>query len=130
MKNIEVVAAIIQKDDKILATQRGYGEFENMWEFPGGKIELGETKETALKREIKEELNADVKIDQFITTTEYTYPNFHLVMHCYFCSLENGEFNLMEHNEAKWLSLDNLLSVDWLPADIDVINKIIEIKNS
>jgi 8-oxo-dGTP diphosphatase len=128
MKNIEVVAAIIQKDNKILATKRGYGEFENMWEFPGGKIEAGETRETALIREIKEELDADISIDQFVITVEYTYPSFHLVMHCYFCSLINGEFNLLEHNEAKWLELDNLWSVDWLQADIDVINKILEIK--
>jgi 8-oxo-dGTP diphosphatase len=118
MKKIEVVAAIIQKDNKILATKRGYGEFENMWEFPGGKIEAGETRETALIREIKEELDADISIDQFVIT----------VMHCYFCSLINGEFNLLEHNEAKWLELDNLWSVDWLQADIDVINKILEIK--
>ncbi len=130
MKNIEVVAAIIQKNNKILATKRGYGEFENMWEFPGGKIEAGETRETALKREIKEELDADITIDQFLITVEYPYPNFHLIMHCYFCSLINGEFNLLEHNEARWLDLDNLWSVDWLQADIDVINKILEIKNS
>jgi 8-oxo-dGTP diphosphatase len=130
MKNIEVVAAIIQKDNKILATKRGYGEFENMWEFPGGKIEAGETRETALIREIKEELDADISIDQFVITVEYTYPKFHLVMHCYFCSLINGEFDLLEHNEARWLEINNLWSVDWLQADIDVINKILEIKNS
>lgn len=130
MKNIEVVAAIIQKDNKILATKRGYGEFENMWEFPGGKIEAGETREIALLREIKEELDADISIDQFVITVEYNYSNFHLVMHCYFCSLINGEFDLLEHNEARWLDIDNLWSVDWLQADIDVINKIIELKNS
>lgn len=130
MKNIEVVAAIIQKDNKILATKRGYGEYENMWEFPGGKIEAGETKESALIREIKEELDADINIDQFIITVEYSYPNFHLVMHCYFCTLINGEFNLLEHNEARWLDIDSLWSVDWLQADIEVINKILELKNS
>lgn len=130
MKNIEVVAAIIQKDNKILATKRGYGEFENMWEFPGGKIEIGETREIALKREIKEELDADIKIDRLIITVEYTYPNFHLIMHCYLCTLENGEFNLLEHNDARWLELDDLLSVDWLPADIDVIEEIIRIKGN
>lgn len=130
MKNIEVVAAIIQKDNKILATKRGYGEYQNMWEFPGGKIEAGETKESALIREIKEELDAEITIDQFVITVEYTYPNFHLVMHCYFCTLVNGDFNLLEHNEARWLDIDDIWSVDWLQADIDVINKILEIKNS
>jgi len=130
MKNIEVVAAIIQKDNKILATKRGYGEFKNMWEFPGGKIEIGETKDIALKREIKEELDADILIDQFLITVEYTYPNFYLIMHCYLCTLKNGEFNLLEHNEARWLELGDLLSVDWLPADIDVIKEIIRIKEN
>lgn len=130
MKNIEVVAAIIQKDNKILATKRGYGEYQNMWEFPGGKIEAGETKESALIREIKEELDAEITIDQFVITVEYTYPNFHLVMHCYFCTLVNGDFNLLEHNEARWLDIDDIWSVGWLQADIDVINKILEIKNS
>lgn len=130
MKNIEVVAAIIQKDNKILATKRGYGEYQNMWEFPGGKIEAGETKESALIREIKEELDTEITIDQFVITVEYTYPNFHLVMHCYFCTLVNGEFNLLEHNEARWLDIDDIWSVDWLQADIEVINKILELKNS
>ena len=130
MKNIEVVAAIIQKDKKILATKRGYGEYQNMWEFPGGKIEAGETKESALIREIKEELDTEITIDQFVITVEYTYPNFHLVMHCYFCTLVNGDFNLLEHNEARWLDIDDIWSVDWLQADVEVINKILEIKNS
>lgn len=121
MKSIEVVAAIIKKENKILATKRGYGEFINMWEFPGGKIELGETKEAALIREIKEELDADIKIDEFALTVEYTYPTFHLTMHCYICSLKDS-ITLLEHNDAKWLEKDEFNSVNWLPADIEVID--------
>ena len=129
MKKVEVVAAVIKKDDKILATQRGYGEFKDGWEFPGGKPEEGETKEEALKREIKEELNADVNVGDYICTVEYDYPNFHLTMHTYFCSL-NGE-NLesmhhdeekLEHEDMKWLSKGELDSVDWLGADIEIVN--------
>ncbi|WP_276955685.1 (deoxy)nucleoside triphosphate pyrophosphohydrolase [Methanobrevibacter woesei] len=121
MKSIEVVAAIIKKENKILATKRGYGEFINMWEFPGGKIELGETKEAALIREIKEELDADIKIDEFALTVEYTYPTFHLTMHCYICSLKDS-ITLLEHNDARWLEKDEFNSVNWLPADIEVID--------
>lgn len=121
MKSIEVVAAIIKKENKILATKRGYGEFINMWEFPGGKIELGETKEAALIREIKEELDADIKIDEFALTVEYTYPTFHLTMHCYICSLKDS-ITLLEHNDAKWLEKNEFNTVNWLPADIEVIN--------
>ena len=121
MKTIEVVAAIIKKENKILATKRGYGEFINMWEFPGGKIELGETKEAALIREIKEELDADIKIDEFALTVEYTYPTFHLTMHCYICSLKDS-ITLLEHNDARWLEKDEFNSVNWLPADIEVID--------
>ena len=121
MKSIEVVAAIIKKENKILATKRGYGEFINMWEFPGGKIEFGETNEAALIREIKEELDADIKIDEFALTVEYTYPTFHLTMHCYICSLKDS-ITLLEHNDARWLEKDEFNSVNWLPADIEVID--------
>lgn len=121
MKSIEVVAAIIKKENKILATKRGYGEFINMWEFPGGKIEFGETKEAALIREIKEELDADIKIDEFALTVEYTYPTFHLTMHCYICSLKDS-ITLLEHNDAKWLEKNEFNTVNWLPADIEVID--------
>ena len=121
MKSIEVVAAIIKKENKILATKRGYGEFINMWEFPGGKIEPGETKEAALIREIKEELDADIKIDEFALTVEYTYPTFHLTMHCYICSLKDS-ITLLEHNDAKWLEENEFNTVNWLPADIEVID--------
>lgn len=121
MKSIEVVAAIIKKENKILATKRGYGEFINMWEFPGGKIEPGETKKAALIREIKEELDADIKIDEFALTVEYTYPTFHLTMHCYICSLKDS-ITLLEHNDAKWLEKNEFNTVNWLPADIEVID--------
>ena len=121
MKSIEVVAAIIKKENKILATKRGYGEFINMWEFPGGKIEPGETKKAALIREIKEELDADIKIDEFALTVEYTYPTFHLTMHCYICSLKDT-ITLLEHNDAKWLEKNEFNTVNWLPADIEVID--------
>lgn len=121
MKSIEVVAAIIKKENKILATKRGYGEFINMWEFPGGKIEPGETKEAALIREIKEELDADIKIDEFALTVEYTYPTFHLTMHSYICSLKDT-ITLLEHNDAKWLEKNEFNAVNWLPADIEVID--------
>ena len=124
MKSIEVVAAIIKKENKILATKRGYGEFINMWEFPGGKIESGETNEAALIREIKEELDADIKIDEFALTVEYTYPTFHLTMHCYICSLKDS-ITLLEHNDAKWLEKNEFNTVNWLPADIEVIDFLI-----
>lgn len=128
MKKIEVVAAVLEDNNKILATKRGYGEFEGLWEFPGGKIEQSESKEIALKREIMEELDADIEVGEFITTVEYDYPNFHLTMHCYFCKNKNGVLNLNEHSDAKWLELDNLYSVEWIPADIGVVEKIIEMK--
>ena len=118
MKQIEVVAAIIYKDGACFATQRGYGEFEGMWEFPGGKIEPGESRESALKREIQEELGIDITIDKFICTTDYDYPLFHLTMHCYLCSVESGMIELREHKSARWLTVELLDSIDWLPADI------------
>ena len=128
MKVIEVVAAVIKKDNKILATQRGYGEFKDGWEFPGGKPELGETKEEALIREIKEELNADIEVNDYICTVEYDYPTFHLTMHTYFCSLLNDHIELvyhdkerLEHESMKWLSKEELDSVDWLKADIEIV---------
>lgn len=125
MKSIEVVAAIIKKDGSIFATQRGYGEFDGLWEFPGGKIEPEESHEEALIREIQEELQAAVQIESFITTVTYLYDNFHLTMHCYLCSLPADEsIVLTEHRAAKWLEADSIDSVDWLPADIDVINSI------
>ena len=125
-KHIEVVAAIIKKDNTILATQRGYGDLKDGWEFPGGKIELGEAHDVALIREIKEELEADINVQEHIITIEYTgYEKFDLTMHCYFCSLENdSNITLVEHEAAKWLSKDSLYSVDWLPADIDAVDAI------
>ena len=128
-KTIEVVAAIIKKDDKIFVTQRGYGEFKDKWEFPGGKIELNETKEEALKREIKEELKASIIIDEFIGTIQYEYEKFYLIMHNFLCRLENNEFTLLEHEAAKFVSINELDKIDFLPADILVIN-ILKSKNN
>ncbi len=122
MKTIEVVAAIICKGDKIFATQRGYGDFKDWWEFPGGKIENGEEPEEALIREIKEELSADIKVDRFMTTIEWDYPKFHLTMHCYWCSLTDEDFHLNEHEAARWLSASELSSVNWLPADLQLLD--------
>ena len=121
MKQIEVVAAIIRKDDKIFATQRGYGEWKDWWEFPGGKIEAGETPEEALKREIREELSTEISVDKFLCTVEYEYPAFGLTMHCYLCSLLTEALHLNEHEAARWLTRDELDSVKWLPADLEVI---------
>ena len=117
LKTIEVVAAIIIKDNKIFATQRGYGEFKGGWEFPGGKVEAGESLENALVREIKEELDADIKVRELFETVEYDYPNFHLTMHCFICDLLSEDLVLREHDDARWLGKDELDSVDWLPAD-------------
>ena len=124
MKKIEVVAAILHRDGAYFATQRGYGEFEGMWEFPGGKIEPGESREIALKREIQEELGVDITIENLLCTTEYDYPSFHLTMHCYLCSIASGEIELREHKSALWLTSDRLKDVAWLPADKDVIDKL------
>ena len=121
MKQIEVVAAIIRKGDKIFATQRGYGDWKDWWEFPGGKMEPGEMPEEALKREIREELSTEISVDEFLCTVEYDYPAFHLTMHCYLCSLVTEALHLNEHEAAKWLSKENLDSVDWLPADLMVV---------
>lgn len=122
MKEIKVVAAIIQKENKILATKRGYGEFINMWEFPGGKIESGETKEQALVREIKEELNIEISVDKFALDIEYQYPNFYLFMSCFMCSIKEGSIELLEHNDGKWITKEELNALNWLPADIDAVN--------
>ena len=123
MKQIEVVAAIIRKEDKIFATQRGYGEWKDWWEFPGGKIEAGETPEEALKREIQEELSTEIGVDVFLCTVEYDYPAFHLTMHCYLCSLLTEALHLNEHEAAKWLTMEELNTVKWLPADMEVVEK-------
>ena len=124
MKQIEVVAAIIRKEDKIFATQRGYGEWKDWWEFPGGKMEAGETPEEALKREICEELSTEIHVDEFLCTVEYDYPAFHLTMHCYLCSLLTEALHLNEHEAAKWLKKEELDSVKWLPADLEVVENI------
>ena len=123
-KHIEVVAAIIVRDDRIFATQRGYGEWKDWWEFPGGKMEAGETPEEALKREIREELATEIEVDELLTTVEYDYPKFHLTMHCYLCTIISGDLSLLEHEDARWLALDELDCVKWLPADKDVIEKL------
>lgn len=124
MKTVEVVAAIIIKDGRVFATQRGYGEFKDGWEFPGGKIEQGESREDALEREIKEELDADIRVGSLLETVEYDYPTFHLTMHCFFCELISEDIVLREHEDARWLSEDELDTVDWLPADVGLIDKI------
>ena len=121
MKTIEVVAAIIKKGDQIFATQRGYGEWKDWWEFPGGKMEPGETPEEALKREIREELDAEISVDKFLETIDYDYPQFHLTMHCFLCSLIGEALHLNEHEAARWLSAQNLNTVEWLPADLTLI---------
>ena len=117
MRAIEVVAAIIRKGDSVFATQRGYGEFKDWWEFPGGKMEPGETPEEALVREIREELSTEISVDKFLYTIDYDYPKFHLTMHCYWCSLATDSLHLNEHEAARWLGADELSAVRWLPAD-------------
>ena len=124
MKTVRVVAAVIRKGNKIFATQRGYGEFKDGWEFPGGKIEEGETPEQALAREIKEELDTEIQVGKLIDTIEYDYPKFHLSMDCFWCEIMQGGLELKEHEAARWLSKEELYSVDWLPADVGVVEKI------
>ena len=125
MKHIEVVATIIHDTDgRIFATQRGYGEWEGWWEFPGGKMEMGESPEEALRREIWEELETRIDIERLVTTVDYDYPSFHLTMHCYWCHVESGTLTLKEHEAARWLSTDELESVKWLPADLQIIETI------
>lgn len=122
MKRVEVVAAVLRDDaGRVFATQRGYGAMKDGWEFPGGKIETGETPEEALKREIVEELNVNIDIDDFLTTVEWDYDTFHLTMQCYLCHVVSGEMVLMEHEAARWLPLEEIDSVDWLPADLMVV---------
>lgn len=126
MKTIRVVAAIIRDKDKIFATQRGYGDFQGGWEFPGGKIEEGETPQEALIREIMEELGVDIAVKELITTIEYEYPTFHLSMDCFWAEIISGDIELKEHQAAKWLAKDELDSIKWLPADISLIDMIRE----
>ena len=126
MKTIEVVAAIIIKDGQAFATQRGYGEFQGWWEFPGGKMEAGESPQEALRREIREELDADVLVKELLEIVEWDYPNFHLTMHCFICNLLSESLHLNEHEAATWLNLENLRSVKWLPADEILLDKIAE----
>lgn len=123
-KQIKVVAAVIREDNKVFATQRGYGDYKDWWEFPGGKIEPGETPEAALIREIMEELRTRIAIDRFLTTVEYDYPEFHLSMDCFLCHVEEGELTLLEHEAAKWLPMDDLQQVNWLPADVLVVEEL------
>ena len=124
MKTIRVVAAVIRKDDRIFATQRGYGEFKDGWEFPGGKIEQGETPQQALVREIREELETEIRVGDLIDTIEYDYPTFHLSMDCFWCEIVEGSLELKEHEAAKWLDRESLYTVDWLPADVGLVEKI------
>ena len=125
MKQIEVVAAIIHDSEgRIFATQRGYGEWKDWWEFPGGKIEAKETPEEALKREIWEELETRVVVERFVATVEWDYPQFHLTMHCYLCHVESGQLELKEHEAAKWLYKSDLQSINWLPADWELVRKL------
>lgn len=126
MKTIKVVVAIIVCEDRVFATQRGYGEFKGGWEFPGGKIEEGETPQQALVREIKEELDTDIEVGELLDTVEYDYPEFHLSMDCFLCKVISGDLILKEHQAAKWLKKEELNSVDWLPADLGLIRKIAE----
>lgn len=125
MKQIEVVAAVLVRDGKYLATQRGYGAYKDYWEFPGGKVEAGESREEALMREIREELDTEIRVDAWLATVEYDYPDFHLTMHCYRCSVVSGHLTLKEHESAAWLEISELDSVNWLPADVEVVKKIL-----
>lgn len=124
MKTIHVVAALIVHDHRIFATQRGYGDWKGWWEFPGGKVEAGEAPETALAREIREELDTEISVERYVTTIEWDYPAFHLSMRCYLCSVVSGSLTLLEHEAAAWLDREHLHSVKWLPADETIINEI------
>ncbi len=126
LKTIHVVAAIIKDRNKIFATQRGFGEFKGGWEFPGGKVEPDESNEQALIREIKEELDTTIQIDSYFDTVEYDYPTFHISMDCYICSIVSGKLSLLEHLQSKWLTKDELYSVNWLEADLGLIKKLKE----
>lgn len=126
MKTIRVVAAVIKDGERIFATQRGYGEFKDGWEFPGGKIEAGETPQDALRREIREELDTEIQVGEKIDTVEYDYPAFHLSMDCFWCKVVEGKLVLLEAEASRWLKKEELYSVDWLPADLGLIEKICE----
>lgn len=126
MKHIEVVAAVIVRDGRYFATQRGYGEYKDKWEFPGGKVEPGENREEALIREIREELATTIGIDRFICTVDSDYPDFHLTMHCYLCHVVSGHLQLLEAEDARWLDNSHLLTVDWLPADKEVVTNLMQ----
>ncbi len=124
MKRIEVVAAVISRDGKYFATQRGYGEFKDYWEFPGGKMEPGESREQALRREIMEELDTEIRVEDFLMTVDYDYPAFHLTMHCFLCTVVSGRLELKEHESAMWLVPQDLRTVNWLPSDEAVVEKL------
>lgn len=126
-KSIRVVAAVLIQGGRLFATQRGYGEWKDWWELPGGKVEPGEQPEAALQREIREELATEIEVGELLTTVEHDYPQFHLTMHCYACTVTQGQLSLLEHEDARWLAADELDSVKWLPADTAVINLIKEI---
>jgi 8-oxo-dGTP diphosphatase len=123
-KTIHVVAAVIRRGNEIFATQRGYGDYKDWWEFPGGKVESGESPVEALVREIREELDTSIEVEEFLTTVEYDYPAFHLIMDCYWCKVTEGKLTLLEHEAAKWLPSDQLRQVKWLPADVLVVTSI------
>ncbi len=124
MKRIEVVAAIIRREGRVFATQRGHGEWKDWWEFPGGKMEAGESAEEALMREIREELSTEISVDEMLCNVEYDYPKFYLTMHCFLCSLITDAMHLNEHEAARWLTKEELDSVQWLPADVQIIEKL------
>ena len=124
MKTVRVAAAVIRDNNRIFATARGYGAFKGKWEFPGGKIEMGETSQEALKREIMEELATEIKVGDLIDTIEYDYPDFHLTMECFWCEGVNGGLELKEHEAARWLMREELYNVEWLPADVRLIENI------
>ena len=126
MKQVEVVAAAIYQDGKVLAAQRGYGEFKGCWEFPGGKIEPGETLEQAIIREIQEEMSATIEVVDKLGTAEYDYPNFHLTMHCFWTKVRDGKLQLLEHEGARWVDKETIHTVDWLPADVELVAKVAE----
>lgn len=126
-KSIRVVAAVLIQGGRLFATQRGYGEWKDWWELPGGKVEPGEQPEAALQREIREELATEIEVGELLTTVEHDYPQFHLTMHCYACTVTQGQLSLLEHEDARWLAADELDSVKWLPADTGVISLIKEI---
>lgn len=127
METIEVVAAVIVRGGQVFATQRGYGEWQGWWEFPGGKMEPGESPQEALVREIREELDAEISVGRLLETVEWDYPKFHLTMHCFLCSLLSDSVHLNEHEAAAWLTRDTLHSVKWLPADEGLVGKIGEV---